>query len=30
MLQVPYLTAAHLLDSFQQEKLQELLPQIFV
>jgi len=30
MLQVPYLAAAHLLDSFQQVKLQELHPQIFV
>jgi len=30
MLQVPYLTAAHLLDTARQEKLEELQPQIFV
>ena len=30
MLQVPYLTAAHLLDGDEQERLQELHPTIFV
>lgn len=30
MLQVPYLTAAHLLDGGEQERLQELHPTIFV
>lgn len=30
MLQVPFITAAHLLDTARQEKLEELQPQIFV
>jgi hypothetical protein len=30
MLQVPYLTAAHLLNGDEQERLQELHPTIFV